>query len=110
MAFVSLKSLSSKLYLAIAALPLGLWTFDVSGGTIATVVLVAFMLSIHAGGHGGHGGGGGHGGHGSSTPTPGAEQGSRLTAAGSGGGRGPQASQPAAPDRAAPEQPRSGCH
>lgn len=50
---VSLTSLSSKLYLAIAVLALGLWIFGVSGGTIVTVVLAAFMMTMHAGGHGG---------------------------------------------------------
>ncbi len=66
---MSLKSRSSKLYFAIAALALVLWMFGVSGGTILTVVLVASMLAMHAGGHGGHGG------HGSSTTHIGTEEG-----------------------------------
>lgn len=56
---MSLKSRSSKLYLGIGGLALAMWMLGVSGGTILTVVLIAFMLTMHLGGHGGHGGHGG---------------------------------------------------
>jgi len=100
---VSLKSLSSKLYFAIAALALVLWMFGVSGGTILTVVLVASMLAMHAGGHGGHG---------SSTPHAGAgaEAGTHHPAHGFRGDATLEASPQTAPDRAAPPKPKSGCH
>jgi len=97
---VSLKSRSSKLYFAIAALALVLWMFGVSGGTILTVVLIASMLAMHAGGHGGHG---------SSTPHTGAEAGTHP-AHGFRGDATLEASPRTAPDRAAPPKPKSGCH
>lgn len=53
---MSLKSLSVKLYLGIAALVGVLWLAGVSAGTIFTIALVGMMLAMHAGGHGGHGG------------------------------------------------------
>ena len=98
---MSLKSRKSKLYLAIAALGLVLWMFGVSGGTILTVVLIAFMFTMHAGGHGGHGG---------STPDGGPEQGTPHVEHGVRGGGTLKASQQPATDRTDPPKPKSGCH
>lgn len=67
---MTLKSLSTKLYLGIAAAALIAWAVGVPGRTIVSFAAVAFMLAMHAGGHGGHGGGpnGGDGGRGQADP------------------------------------------
>ena len=53
------------LYGAIAVVAIGLLLAGVSSGTVLTIALVAFMVTMHIGGHGGHGGHGGNsGGHG----------------------------------------------
>lgn len=50
------------LYGAIAAVGIGLLLAGVSSGTVLTIAVVAFMVTMHIGGHGGHGGSsGGHG-------------------------------------------------
>lgn len=54
---MSLKSLSTKLYLGIAVAALVAWVAGVPGRTILSLAAVGFMLAMHAGGHGGHGGG-----------------------------------------------------
>ncbi len=56
---MSLKSLSTKLYLGIAAAALVMWIAGVPGRTILSLGAVGFMIAMHAGGHGGHGGHGG---------------------------------------------------
>lgn len=67
---MTLKSLSTKLYLGIAVAALIAWAVGVPGRTILSFAAVAFMLAMHAGGHGGHGGGphGGHGDRGQADP------------------------------------------
>lgn len=50
------------LYGAITVVGIGLLLAGVSFGTVLTIALVTFMVTMHIGGHGGHGGhGGGHG-------------------------------------------------
>jgi hypothetical protein len=50
------------LYGAIAVVGIGLLLAGVSFGTVLTIALVTFMVTMHIGGHGGHGGhSGGHG-------------------------------------------------
>ena len=53
---MTLKSLSTKLYLGIAVAALAMWIAGVSGRTILSLAAVGFMVAMHAGGHGGHGG------------------------------------------------------
>lgn len=53
---MSLKSLSTKFYLGIAAAALVMWIAGVPGRTILSLGAVGFMIAMHAGGHGGHGG------------------------------------------------------
>jgi len=60
---MTLKSLSTKVYLGLAVAALVMWIAGVSGRTILTLAAVGFMVAVHAGGHGGHGGGS-HGGRG----------------------------------------------
>ena len=53
---MSLRSVSAKLYLAIAVMALVMWFVGVAGGTILTLAAIGFMVAMHAGGHSGHGG------------------------------------------------------
>jgi hypothetical protein len=53
---MTLKSLSTKLYLGIAIAALVMWIGGVPGRTILSLAAVGFMIAMHAGGHGGHGG------------------------------------------------------
>jgi hypothetical protein len=59
---MTLKSLSTKLFLGIAIAALVMWIGGVPGRTILSLAAVGFMIAMHAGGRGGHGGHGGHGG------------------------------------------------
>ena len=52
---MTLKSLSTKLYLGIALVALVMWMFGVSGRTILSLAAVGFKVAMHASGHGGHG-------------------------------------------------------
>lgn len=63
---MTLKSLSTKLYLGMAVAALAAWAVGVPGRTVLTFAAVGFMIAMHAGGHHSHGGGahGGHGGRG----------------------------------------------
>jgi hypothetical protein len=53
---MTLKSLSTKLYLGIAIAALVMWIGGVPGRTILSLAAVGFMIAMHAGGHGGHDG------------------------------------------------------
>lgn len=50
---MSLESLSTKLYLVIAAAALAMWIAGVPGRTILSLGAVGFVIAMHAGGHGG---------------------------------------------------------
>ena len=59
---MTLKSLSTKLYLAIAAAALAAWALGIPGRTVVSFAAVALMIAMHADGHGGNGGHGMHSG------------------------------------------------
>lgn len=52
---MALKSLSTKLFVAIAAAALLMWVAGVPGRSILSVAAVGLMIAMHAGGHGHHG-------------------------------------------------------
>lgn len=104
---MTLKSLSTKLYLGIAVAALVMWVAGVPGRTILTLAAVGFMVAMHAGGHGGHGGhgGGSHDGHADRDDADAHAGHTGRTSAAS-----PTGALVAKTDTGTRPQPRSGCH
>lgn len=101
---MSLKSLSTKLYLGIAVAALVMWVAGVSGGTILTLAAIGFMVAMHAGGHGSHGGGA-HSGHAQRDDVDHPAEHTRHSSA-------PSSTDASAANKGTgvPHKPRGGCH